>query len=764
MSSRKTLWAVPLAEPRSPSAQGVADPVNRLPAILVAALVVAACSDAATPSPAGTSGAARGETPSALSSPPPATGPSADPVELPSAEPNSADLIDAAVAAGTIDAATGLLYRIYATFGDPRLPATYSTGAAAEDVIALMEAGAQIDTLPPDIAAEIRPYLLRPTDQSSPFNPARTASTGARTISYRPPAAVSITTAATCDEALGWAYADAANWLRVWAPCGSPDVSAIPQVIAVADAMYNDEKAYLGGKTPLEDEGGVNQGWETRVDIYLVASCVPRSAAGGAVATAGDEQCLGIDDGLTVASSPFSGPAGAKATSSFLLINRGIVGDPNKFRATMAHELFHAFENAYNHTGFFGSTGVKWIMEASATWAEWKFANAVPMSAAGPIFRQFQRAKISLQDDAFANGYVSFGWPLFLEQERAGSVRVVWEQIEGEAGNSIMGAIDSVLPFEENFRVFAMRGWNKDLGIGFPVTPLLDAPPVSSGGGRIQPAGVKSPGPIELQGTEKGATPRTLPGASPSLWAHYQHFTVKDDVGRVVLDFSGIQPADRLDVDALVRLKGETDWERRELPDGKTTWCTDDAKDGIEEFVIVLSNHASQLADTLTGTWTYDSPKEPCLSYHIRIEWTDTWNNNSDTVVFDGYADTINRDALGGQVMLTGDGYYDGDRDGYLACNPGLEGLLPSVSRGGAKFQAVIVGDKVTVNAYADVMSDFSGVTTWPMEVPRTGTYDRKAGADKPVATGQPDPAQGTVCTHAWYGKWTVQIQLRPPP
>jgi hypothetical protein len=742
-----------------------------LSAVAVAA-VLAACSDSPSAPPSQASVQA---TPGVIQSPAPESTPTgsanAGQPEPAPAEPTSAGLIEAAVEAGTIDAATGLLYRIYATFGDPRLPPAYSTGEAREDIIALMRAGADVDSLPADIAAKIRPYLARPTDPTSPFHVAATSAStgGAQTVAYHEPTGAAISSAATCDQRLGWAWLDGTNWIRVWAPCGSSDEAALPQVLAVADAMYSAEKAYLGGRLPVEDEGGRNQGWETRLDLYLVSSCAPRSAGGGGIGPSDGPACLGIDDGITPGSSPFPSRGGVRASSAFVLINRSVISKPNKLKATLAHELFHVYEYSYNHFGFLSGSGNEWVLDASATWAEWQFANTVPTSSAGPIFGTFQGSKISLQDDLPANGYLSFGWPLFLEQHRAGTVRTMWEAIEGKNGDAIMDAINGVLSFDDNFRVFGMRGWNREIPIASPVTPWLDAPPVSSGGHRIQPFGSRSPASIDLVGTDKGATPRSLPGDSPSLWAHYQHFKVEDTVGQVVLDFSGVKPGSRLDVDALVKIKGRSQWERRDLPDGKSTWCIDNPDDAIEEFVVVLSNHAHKLAETLTGKWTVESPKEPCLSYHIRIDWTDTWNGNPDEVIFDGYADTINDDALGGAVMLTGEGTYNGDRDGYLACNPGLADL-PKVSQGKAVFQAVIVGDRVTVSAFADYLTDFSGVQTYPFEGPREGTTNRQTGAYVPIfvdggdkwnASDHPDPL---LCLHGYYGQATIDIKIKPPP
>jgi hypothetical protein len=176
----------------------------------------------------------------------------------------------------------------------------------------------------------------------------------------------------------------------------------------------------------------------------------------------------------------------------------------------------------------------------------------------------------------------------------------------------------------------------------------------------------------------------------------------------------------------------------------------------------MLSNHAHKVGETLSGNWKAESPKEPCLSYHIRIDWTDIWNGVPDNVLFDGYADTINPDAIGDVILLTGSGTYSGTRAGYIKCNPGFEGM-PTAGGGTATFQAAIVGDRVTVAAFADMLSAFAGVNTNLFEGPREGTYNRRDGAEEPILMAGTD-VSGDVCTHGYSGQATVEIKLKPPP
>lgn len=662
----------------------------------------------------------------------------------------SADLIKAAVADGSLDEATGLLYRVYAIFGDPRLPDVYWSGRAHEDVVAQMRAVRELDSLPSAIAAELRPYLARPTDLISPFfdvmaEPAAESavSTAAHLTTGRRAMTGAVAAAAvSCDPHTRWGWAVGTNWLKVWGRCGDAvSDGQIQSTVAVADGLWTDIKAYMG-RAPNEDAGTADQGGDTRLDIYLVTNCLRRD---------NENNCLGGDHGGAWSSQEFIERGGVAASSAYILVNRSRLADPHKLKDTLAHELFHAFQYSFNHDGFMDGSEALWFLDASATWAEWRFAGAATEVA--PIFSAFQGSYVSLQSDAAGNGYLSFGWPLFMEQKAgAGTVARAWSAIVGKSDNAqIMDALNGVFAFDANFRIFAMRVWNRELGIGDPVDPLLPADPVSIGG-RIPPRSTRTAAEIDLQPTQPGTAPRRITEDIPTLFGHYQPFKVDEDVGRVILDFGGLSPADILDVDALVKVRGKSNWERRELPDGKTTWCTDNPDDDIEEFVVVLSNHARHTRPNVTGSWTVESPAEPCLSYHIKINWFDTWNGVTDGTTFDGYADAVDPNPIGDVVVLTGTGTVTGTRAGYIACNPGLEGQTAS-GTANATFIAVVSGETVTVSAWGDMLTIFSGVTTAPFEVPRKG-------GTKPI-TGALIPSDP--CPHSHSGTAEVTVKIKPP-
>jgi hypothetical protein len=144
---------------------------SRWPRLLAGvALVLAACSSSPSPSPSGA--------PSPSDNPSASGAPSTSAQPVVEGKPTSTDLIRAAVRNGTLDEATGLLYRLYAQVFDPRLPEAFR-GEAAEDHAVADAAEAAWPDLSTDEQAALLPFLVRPTDAASIFQEANaTASRG----------------------------------------------------------------------------------------------------------------------------------------------------------------------------------------------------------------------------------------------------------------------------------------------------------------------------------------------------------------------------------------------------------------------------------------------------------------------------------------------------------------------------------------------------------------------------------------------------------
>jgi hypothetical protein len=77
--------------------------------------------------------------------------------------PTSAELIDQALANGVIDSETALIYKVYVTFGDRRLPAAYrGDDSQVRHTRIMAEVGEQFASLSPEVQRILEPFLPHP--------------------------------------------------------------------------------------------------------------------------------------------------------------------------------------------------------------------------------------------------------------------------------------------------------------------------------------------------------------------------------------------------------------------------------------------------------------------------------------------------------------------------------------------------------------------------------------------------------------------------
>lgn len=660
--------------------------------------------------------------------------------------PTSADKILADVEAGNLDETTALLYRIYAIFGDPRLPAEYGSANWSEDIAAIAQALDQLDTLPSEIAAELRPFLVRPTDPESVFfgsaataalSPSRAAIGSPITAAHAAFATTRTAASVVCNT--GWGYLDGAYPFRVWGPCGTDIENEIITVATMMERLWAEETAFMG-RDPIKDLGGPDRGGSDRIDIYLVSTCATRA---GMCHTPGPF-------GIALWSLDFEGAAASpsRATSAFVVINRALIAR-GIVEATLAHEFFHVLQFAYNQRGGFGASSYHWFYEASATWAEWHFVPGAGAQEGGTFVRYlgFQATEFSLQSTQSTNAYRSFAWPLFMEQEAGGASAIAkaWQSIRGRVGERAFSeAVNAQLSFDARFRDFAVVNYNQELP-GDPIKKLFPGGAVDPD--RVPPLDPRSSDSRTLAANPPGTPPLKIFEILPPLYAAYRPFTVNDDVGQITVDFSGLRPSVILDVDVLLKIKGK-DWKRQELPDGKTRFCTAVDDEDVEEFIIILSDHDWGPGAPVVGSWTVESLLEPCLGWKVKLTWTDRYAGIDDTVVFEGVIDTIDQAAVEGSLFMTGKGTATGSQPGWKACNPGIVDV-PSGAGVPAFLGATIVGETMTIGAFAE---GSLGVETDLFEVPVEGG---KASVENrnPI---------GSLCPHTSFGTIEVTALSRP--
>lgn len=682
-------------------------------ALQLLTILLVACTAATPTTPPPTSpgeSGSPGPGPSDVASGPagsPGPGPSDGPSSPPAAPATSSDRIEAALEAGEIDYPTSLLYRMYALFGDPRLPAQLDGPSAGEDMQPFLGATDSDEQMPADTLSLLEPYLVRPTDPQSAFSgqrePAALAQLAPREAAGPRPVALE-----ACNES-GWASQNATVPIKVWARCTGNYQSDIQAAVAVANAIYRPMTDYLG--KPVLDYGSVIDGGDTSIDVYLT----DETACPGEL-----DRCYVIKataDGFSLRDGPF-GDAPGMPSSGWIALRRSLMRDPDEFRRLFIHEFFHVLQFAHNSViisrgiGQMDKNGKEirstfWFVEASAKWAEYHFER---LAGHGPSAKTIAR-------DYFVNGYQSLDtslnaqlpssraydayiWPFFMVQETNDHVVAdVWNQL-GDATDwySAMSDISLFLPFATNFRDFAVRNVNINVaGDGNDPIPKRYKdfdPSIAFPDGQPFPPSMWHP----VETIEPTDDPVAHPDMIKSLSAHYWRFKVGDSVEKVEFDFSGLGDMDILDVDALlaIRQQGQgsaVKWEHRKLPDPKAKFCLSIPEEDVAELYLVLSDHEQQPID-LNGQFTVHGTREPCRGYEVTIVRETTggpWDPTKLTLTA-----VLEPDEEGAD-----DGLLEADGRGvgfYLAAD--LENGCKAYAYSGVIYMnAQIIGENLSVNS-----------------------------------------------------------------
>ncbi|HET7182589.1 MAG TPA: hypothetical protein VFI15_10190 [Candidatus Limnocylindrales bacterium] len=123
----------------------------------------------------------------------------------------------------------------------------------------------------------------------------------------------------------------------------------------------------------------------------------------------------------------------------------------------------------------------------------------------------------------------------------------------------------------------------------------------------------------------------------------------------------------------------------------------------------------------------------------VKIVWTDFYNDVEDRITVLG---SLTHDDGGG--LYSGTGTATGSRAGWAGCNPGIDSVPSGTVN--ATFNGFTAGDgTITISAYADVMTQLSGISTAPMTVPIEGGHAVFTSSET-----------GDLCPHASDGEMFV--------
>lgn len=469
----------------------------------------------------------------------------------------SQEIIATAYKSGKINYSKYLLYRAYALFWDPRLPATYDgTGSLGEDDF-FTEARLNFGSLDAETQTALAPFLARPADPDG----------------YGCP--------------LGGTWTDsgtASAHFKVWACSTNGATEDIGAAVAMLDNVYPAMTAASAMGAPVPDE----EGGDPRIDVYLLDTISTRERSG---------QQRPID-GTTIAAVSPDAPFAGNTASSYIMIGRPrIGGDRTEAVRTAIHEFFHSLEYAHNYALETTKQGIRpWWYEATAAWAEWQFAPSLSATVHEQYFTGgFRTApNIPLEQPTSVMGTDvrhprwAYIWPFFMQQERGGDPAPVfdaWRAADTASDwNELHAAVDAQLPFANAWRDFAVRNLNLDLGAAFephysdldPNFPQ-DLSPVLNTDVELTAPGTRT---IEAGDDNRGLD---------ALTTQYDLFGIGDNSGirSIALDFSALSKG--LDVTLMTEAPDGT-WTRHDYGAGDSVAFDFDRGDEITQFFVIVGN------------------------------------------------------------------------------------------------------------------------------------------------------------------------------
>lgn len=495
-----------------------------------------------------------------------------------SAPLNSEVLIAQALAAGEIDADTALVYRTFAAFGDPRLPAAYRGTELGMHSGVLYDVIQRYDSLSAAHQAVLLPFLQRPSDQGSWLDPALTTGSAKAAASDRKYAQNIVR---RCVATLyGWTSVDrAGSSVRVWYYYDKPGQDAMATKVldyielTVRPALVG----RLGFKEPSSDAGLACNGGDGKLDVYLLEG-------------------LG-NYGETIAdtSDKYSSPV-------YMLINDSL--DDVQLQHTVSHEYMHAIHWAYRTKAPQEDYG--WFRDAIANWATdevYPTNKALNKMASchlrSPHLALEDRSAGYCTDKSGAKRDYGAYLPLRFFAKTIG-VNIVRSILAAtEFYGTAAEAMDKALPngLAKHWPLFGARLWNQeatDQLYGAATFKAWDG--LSSGNAPVYKPVLAPDLPntilADLQGQPKDDT--ALASELEHLSNKYYHFAFTEEATRSVMFHNTFQPKRKQGVKVSVRAfyKPENqNWQEEDWSDYEWIgFCRDFKDQRLEELVIVISS------------------------------------------------------------------------------------------------------------------------------------------------------------------------------
>jgi hypothetical protein len=484
-----------------------------------------------------------------------------------------------------------LIHRVYAEFGDDRLPASAPRPSNDNpDSTVMLEVARRFPTLTAATQAILDPFLRPPGDPDSWYATHSAAAGSAAPLAFEETAAAPNPRCGVLASYQMKATAHTNIWYRTGDTMAELLANAL---VAEVEAIYAAETG-LFGRFPPSDLNATStcNGGDGALDIYLV----PFYA-----------------DFTTVKGRTIPYARGCGAGPSFIELN--VLGylTPKKAIAVLAHEFFHTLQlGAYTFAA--ACSDYDWLGEATANWAiDHVFPNnQTEVPYAGTYMAEERKVPLdeAFQDDSDqANGYSDYVFLEYLARKHSpNAMRTMWDATElFDSAGAVAAGMEAGGGAKEVWPRFALATWNDaTAGVQNELATWDSAPPrldwgmkkvfdLKDAGGNVGDAST----PVKLEGMP-GRTFKLMQTAVASgavalkrLSVHADYLKFVDENVRSVLFMNptAVAPADaNLRIQALVKKGGSwaapEDW-TKELT---KSFCRDLSDERIEELVLIYSN------------------------------------------------------------------------------------------------------------------------------------------------------------------------------
>lgn len=385
-----------------------------------------------------------------------------DPIPEPSGAPTSEALIDAAQAGGQLGTGQALLYKLYADFGDSRLPAQYAGDDAARvEGDADRQAAAWIEAtgaanVPAQTLNALMPFFVPPYLEGSWWHQQHPGATALQAQRRAAAAGTPQRRAAAADpNCRSWSTSCSplADWrsvqgthVVVWYEAANEagDKPNAEMLVHEFDTLIWPKLTGTMGREPLSDVGtGIVSETDPRLDVVLVD--LPGGAEGKTVT-------LGM---------------GCKSRPSIVYLKRDLA--TSGLKAQAAHEFMHVLQ--YTVPVAAGcANDYKTTIEATAAWAshhaypdiKWEKTYAKAYLWDNWVNQSYDQPPA---DNALFR-YGAYVLPLFLETRfGAGIVKSIWDKTTERTNelSAIDGAlVDAGSSFAKEWPKFIAANWNRE--------------------------------------------------------------------------------------------------------------------------------------------------------------------------------------------------------------------------------------------------------------------------------------------------------------